>query len=944
MKKRFVGVRSIGAAVAALSIAVITLPAVSSTLSSAVGAVPGLSALSASPASAAGALNCTGYIYDVTTSGALSSIVAGSPYTVASTGVKIGPSSGGDVNALALASDGSEGYTANFTPSSGHTTVYAYDFLTATQTTYSVPIASGVTEVVAGAVDPLNGYYYYGGWNPSSGSTSLSLYAMSPTGTAAEVGTVQAPSGSPTFLSGDMAFDGSGNLYILAGYSVSGGYNAHVLVVPGPLGTSGSSTLAATNLTPSGLSTTSTEVYDGIAFGSNSVLYAGSESGSFVSINANTGTVATLPSLGSNSWADMASCQYNGSLTLQKNVVGRAASSDQFNLSITGGGITGGNTATTSGSATGVQAAKAGPVVGIPAQVYTITETAASGSLSNYSSTYSCLNGSAAFASGSGTTATLPAFPAATTNTGAQIVCTFTNTPATLSISKATTTTSVTNVGDTINYTYTVKNTGPVTMTGVTVADNPIAPAGALTTGPTCTGLTGPTGSCTSTSSTTLLSNQTATFTATYKVTQADLNNGSVNDTSTATGTPPGGGTITGTSNQVTVPANQNTGLTITKTPSPTTVSTVGTPVTYTFVVTNTSNVTLNGVSVADTQTAPAGGLASGPTCQSLSTPSGSCSGSSTTLLPNQSATFTAVYDTTQADLNNGSIHDSATASGTTDLGKGVTSNMATATVTVTQTPGLTTVKATTTSTVSSVGTVIPYTFTVTNSGNVTLTNVSVTDTGTAPAGNVTATCQNLTNPAGTCTGTSVPSLAPGQIAHFTGSYTVTQADLNNGSIQDSATSTGTNPPSIGGTTTSLPSSATVGVTQSPGLTIVKSTSTISVDQGQPDHHLQLRGHQHGQRHPDQCRRDRPSDLAGRRPHLWPDLQHVDEPVGELVHVDVEHHAAPQPGRPLQRRVHGHPGRHQQRLDQRHVQDDGHQPRTVGWHHDGQLERGDGPH
>ena len=67
MKKRFAGVRSIGAAVAALSIAVITLPAVSSTLSAAVGAVPGLSALSASPASAAGALNCTGYIYNVTT-------------------------------------------------------------------------------------------------------------------------------------------------------------------------------------------------------------------------------------------------------------------------------------------------------------------------------------------------------------------------------------------------------------------------------------------------------------------------------------------------------------------------------------------------------------------------------------------------------------------------------------------------------------------------------------------------------------------------------------------------------------------------------------------------------------------------------------------------------------------------------------------------------------
>ena len=279
------------------------------------------------------------------------------------------------------------------------------------------------------------------------------------------------------------------------------------------------------------------------------------------------------------------------------------------------------------------------------------------------------------------------------------------------------------------------------------------------------------------------------------------------------------------------MPANQNTGLTITKTPSPTTVSTLGAPVTYTFVVTNTSNVTLNGVSVADIQTAPAGSLASGPTCNSLSNPSASSctSTSSTTLLPNQSASFSATYDTTQADLDHGSIHDSATASGTTDLGKGVTSNMATATVNVTQTPGLTTLKATTTSTVSTVGTVIPYTFTVTNSGNVTLTNVSVNDTGTAPAGNVTATCLNLTNPSGTCSGTSVPSLAPGQIAHFTGSYTVTQADLNNGSINDSATSSGTNPPSIGGTTTSQPSTATVGVTQSPKLTIVKSTTTISV-------------------------------------------------------------------------------------------------------------------
>ena len=79
MKKRFVGVRSIGAAVAALSIAVITLPAVSSTFSSAVGAVPGLLGVVGISRIGRGGLNYTGYIYDVTTSGALSSILAARP-------------------------------------------------------------------------------------------------------------------------------------------------------------------------------------------------------------------------------------------------------------------------------------------------------------------------------------------------------------------------------------------------------------------------------------------------------------------------------------------------------------------------------------------------------------------------------------------------------------------------------------------------------------------------------------------------------------------------------------------------------------------------------------------------------------------------------------------------------------------------------------------------
>ncbi len=45
---------------------------------------------------------------------------------------------------------------------------------------------------------------------------------------------------------------------------------------------------------------------------------------------------------------------------------------------------------------------------------------------------------------------------------------------------------------------------------------------------------------------------------------------------------------------------------------------------------------------------------------------------SSTSLLPGQSATFIATYTVTQADLNNGSINDSATATGTPPTGPAI--------------------------------------------------------------------------------------------------------------------------------------------------------------------------------------------------------------------------------------------------------------------------------
>ncbi len=106
-----------------------------------------------------------------------------------------------------------------------------------------------------------------------------------------------------------------------------------------------------------------------------------------------------------------------------------------------------------------------------------------------------------------------------------------------------------------------------------------------------------------------------------------------------------------------------------------------------------------------------------------------------------------------------------------------------------TASPSLTINKSATPTTVNAVGQIVTYQFLVTNTGNVTLTNITVADTQTAPAGPLTTTPACLR-----ATGATGPSLDPAQMVTCTATYTVTQADLNNGSVADSAVATGTSP------------------------------------------------------------------------------------------------------------------------------------------------------
>ncbi|MGK9055390.1 DUF7507 domain-containing protein [Neorhizobium petrolearium] len=339
--------------------------------------------------------------------------------------------------------------------------------------------------------------------------------------------------------------------------------------------------------------------------------------------------------------------------------------------------------------------------------------------------------------------------------------------------------------GETITYTFVVTNTGGVTLTDVTPNDPLLTNAGiSVTPGPQ-----------------TLAPGGAATFTATYTPTQAEIDAGRVENTATSTGTPPSGPPIESPPDTVVVPPDQGTGLRTEKTGVLNDLDgddllDTGETITYTFVVTNTGAVTLTGVTPNDPLLSNAGiSVTPGPQ----------------TLAPGASATFTATYTPTQAEVDAGEVVNTATSTGTPPSGPPVESPPDTVTVPPDQTPGLRTDKTGRLNDLDGdglidIGETITYSFVVTNTGGVTLTNVTPKD-------------PLLTN-AGISVTPGPQTLAPGGTATFTATYTPTQAEIDAGRVENTATSTGT-PPS-GPPVESPPDTVVVPPDQASDLTIEK--------------------------------------------------------------------------------------------------------------------------
>lgn len=335
-----------------------------------------------------------------------------------------------------------------------------------------------------------------------------------------------------------------------------------------------------------------------------------------------------------------------------------------------------------------------------------------------------------------------------------------------LSLSKSANPTTYSYVGQVITYTYTLTNTGSTPLTApYSVSDNKV-------TNVNCSGATSP-----------LAPGQSTTCTGTYTITQADLDNGSVTNLATATARS-GGTTVTSNQTSATITASVQPGLSLSKQANPT-VAGRGSTVTYTYTLTNTGNVTLTApYTVTDNKISNV-----------------NCSGATSPLPPGTSTTCTATYTITAADEAARQVTNTATA--TANFGTNtVTSNQASATV-------LTTVLELQVSAspnpVGQANQVVTYTYTVTNVGNSTLTGLNITDTLATGI-----TCGTTT-------------LSPGQSTTCSGSYTVTQSNLDSGNpITNQSTATAQS----GTQTVSSPTvTTTVNVQRTPALTLQKSAS-----------------------------------------------------------------------------------------------------------------------
>jgi uncharacterized repeat protein (TIGR01451 family) len=294
-------------------------------------------------------------------------------------------------------------------------------------------------------------------------------------------------------------------------------------------------------------------------------------------------------------------------------------------------------------------------------------------------------------------------------------------------------------VGEVIHYTINVKNLRNTIMLEVIVRDQNAV----FTSVNTDYGL--PTG-------------QSITMTAEHVITQRDLNAGKVINLATATGKDLFNLTDSVQSNEVTVYAKQLPSLTLTKTADETSFRTIGDLIHYSNKITNTGNVKITGITLADPNTTVVG------------------SNQVSSLNPGESIIIRTTHYVAQADLNVGFVEKASTVIGSDPNSQQlsvISNSLITRGV---QIPELKATFSAAEVSYNAPGDIIHYSIEIQNTGNVMITNVTPTELDARLTGN------------------AISSIIPGGSAKIMAEYVVTQADLTAGRLVSSATVSGYKP------------------------------------------------------------------------------------------------------------------------------------------------------
>ncbi|MGW4384886.1 DUF7507 domain-containing protein, partial [Kitasatospora sp. NPDC004531] len=216
---------------------------------------------------------------------------------------------------------------------------------------------------------------------------------------------------------------------------------------------------------------------------------------------------------------------------------------------------------------------------------------------------------------------------------------------------------------------------------------------------------------------------------------------------------------------------------------------TVGSPIPYDFVVTNSGNVPIDNLGVTDPKVGP------------VSCPV-------TVLQPGETVTCTATYTVTAADVAAGQVANTAVATGTANE-EPVTSPPSSENVPLVAPPGLEVVKHVDDPGPYHAGDTVAYTYTVNNTGGTEITNLAIADDKVTGI-----TC---------ATTTLAPRGSPGDSTQCQGSYVITAADADAGQVTNHATATGT---SEGLPITSPETQATVPVVGPSAVSLTKQADT----------------------------------------------------------------------------------------------------------------------